>query len=194
MENFDFWAKEWPVIAQAPHLVIPGVVALFGLAWWIAGLWYKQQIETLRERLTLAQEKTAAAQEKAVALTEQIQANASKADLLKSANSTAAAIDQLVYITGVNWQKGKKTPSLSGLGFLDLDVLKERGEDGEINRKYGNTLIGTLRKTYGRGFASGFSDRDRLSDVLHILDVPSLSKLVQDHGAGRLHEIVARKS
>jgi len=66
------------------------------------------------------------------------------------------------------------------------------GQEWRISKKHGNALIGTLRKTYGPVFASGFSDRDKLSDVLHKLDEPSLSKLVQDHDAGRLHEI-ARK-
>ena len=69
---------------------------------------------------------------------------------------------------------------------------RHRDKNGEISKKHGNALIGTLRKTYGPVFASGFSDRDKLSDVLHKLDEPSLSKLVQDHDAGRLHEI-ARK-
>lgn len=66
---------------------------------------------------------------------------------------------------------------------------RHRDKDGEISKKHGNTLVGTLRKTYGPSFASGFSDRDKLSDVLDKLDEPSLSKLVRDHEAGRLHEI-----
>ena len=69
---------------------------------------------------------------------------------------------------------------------------RHRGKDGEISKKHGDTLIGTLRKTYGPSFASGFSDLDELSDVLHKLDEPSLSKPVQDHDAGRLHEITGK--
>ena len=47
-------------------------------------------------------------------------------------------------------------------------------------KKHGNTLIGTLRKTYGPHFAKGCADDDKLSDVLHKLDEPSLSALVED--------------
>jgi uncharacterized protein (DUF2249 family) len=67
---------------------------------------------------------------------------------------------------------------------------RHRNKDGEIGRKHGTTLIGTLRKTYGPAFAPGLSDQDKLSDVLHKLDEPSLSKLVQDHDAGHLHAII----
>ena len=65
----------------------------------IARLRSFQQIETLRERLTVAQEKASAALDKAVALTEQIQSNVGQGDLLKSANSTVAAIDQISLAT-----------------------------------------------------------------------------------------------
>ena len=58
---------------------------------------------------------------------------------------------------------------------------RHRDKNGEISRKHGNTLIGTLRKTHGPDFAEGFNDTDKLSDVLHALDEPSLTKLVKDH-------------
>jgi hypothetical protein len=48
---------------------------------------------------------------------------------------------------------------------------------------------GTLRKTYGVDFAKGCAESDRLSDVLHEMDEPSLSKLVRDHEAGKLEQI-----
>ena len=54
------------------------------------------------------------------------------------------------------------------------------------SKKHGNTLIGTLRKTYGPHFAKGCADDEKLSDVLHKLDEPSLSALVEDHEAGTL--------
>ena len=66
---------------------------------------------------------------------------------------------------------------------------RHRNKDGEISRKHGNTLIRTLRKTYGRDFAPGCADDEKLSDVLHRLDEPSLSKLIRDHEAGKLEEI-----
>ena len=57
---------------------------------------------------------------------------------------------------------------------------RHRDENGEISRKHGNTLISTLRKTYGPGFAPGRSGDDKLKDVLHDLDEPSLSHLIRD--------------
>ena len=63
---------------------------------------------------------------------------------------------------------------------------RHRDKNGEIGRKHGNTEVKTLRKIYGAGFAPGCADNDRLSDVLHKLDEPSLSKLVHDHEHGTL--------
>jgi hypothetical protein len=57
---------------------------------------------------------------------------------------------------------------------------RHRDKNGEISRKHGNTLISTLRQTYGAGFAPGFDGRLKLSDVLHVLDEPSLSQLIRD--------------
>jgi hypothetical protein len=53
-------------------------------------------------------------------------------------------------------------------------------KDGEISRKHGNTLIRTSRKTYGVTFAKNCSDTEKLSDVLHKIDEPSLSSLTSD--------------
>jgi hypothetical protein len=39
-----------------------------------------------------------------------------------------------------------------------------RDKNGEISRKHGYTLIRTLRKTYGPGFAGGCADDAKLSD------------------------------
>ena len=68
-------------------------------------------------------------------------------------------------------------------------INRHRNKDGEISRKHGNTLIRTLRKTYGLTFAKNCSDTERLSDVLHRMDEPSLSKLIADHEWDRLEEI-----
>ena len=57
---------------------------------------------------------------------------------------------------------------------------RHRDKDGEISRKHGNTLIRALRQTYGPVFASGISGEDKLRDVLHRLDEPSLRQLVLD--------------
>jgi hypothetical protein len=70
-----------------------------------------------------------------------------------------------------------------------MSFERHRDKNGEISRKHGNTLVGTLRKTYGVDFAKGCAESDRLSDVLHKMDEPSLSKLVLDHEAGKLERI-----
>ncbi len=63
---------------------------------------------------------------------------------------------------------------------------RHRDKNGEIARKHGNTLVGTLRKIYGPGFASGYAETTKLVDVLHALDEPSLHQLVHRHQDGSL--------
>jgi hypothetical protein len=63
---------------------------------------------------------------------------------------------------------------------------RHRDKAVEISRKHGNTLIGTLRISYGIEFGKGCANGERLSDVLANLDEPSLFKLVRDHEAGML--------
>jgi hypothetical protein len=57
---------------------------------------------------------------------------------------------------------------------------RHRDKNGEISKKHGNTLISTLRQTYGAGFAPGRSGDEKLGDVLHDLDEPSLTHLIHD--------------
>ena len=71
---------------------------------------------------------------------------------------------------------------------------RHRDKNGEISRKHGNTLVRTLRKIYGSGFASGFNDGDKLSTVLRRLDKPSLNQLHRDHDVGALEQKIARHS
>ena len=71
---------------------------------------------------------------------------------------------------------------------------RHRNHDGEISRKHGNTLIHTLRKTYGPRFAPGCADHAKLSDVVRKLDELSLSHLIRDHEAGKLEQICAGNS
>jgi hypothetical protein len=67
---------------------------------------------------------------------------------------------------------------------------RHRDRDGEISKKHGNTLVGTLRKIYGKGFAAGYPDTATLSEVLLQLNETSLSQLRRDHGTGHLeHKI-----
>lgn len=60
---------------------------------------------------------------------------------------------------------------------------RHRDKDGKISAKHGNTLISTLRQTYGANFAKDEPAGAKLSDVLHRLDEPSLRQLIQNvHG------------
>lgn len=63
-----------------------------------------------------------------------------------------------------------------------------RDYDGEIRQKRGDTLIKTLRKTYGEDFAPGIRGDARLDTLRERAGGESLSKLVKDsrsHGGGR---------
>ena len=55
-----------------------------------------------------------------------------------------------------------------------------RDENGEIRQKRGDTLIKTLRKTYGPDFAPGIRSDARLDTLRERSGGESLSKLVKD--------------
>jgi hypothetical protein len=63
---------------------------------------------------------------------------------------------------------------------------RDRDKSSEISQKYGNTLIRTLRLTYGAHFAKDCADDEKLSDALAKLDKPSLARLVRDYNSGIL--------
>jgi hypothetical protein len=71
---------------------------------------------------------------------------------------------------------------------------RHRDKNGEISRKHGNTLVGTLRQMYGADFARTFPETAKLSDVLHQLDEPSLSHLHRDHDGNTLEQRIAQHS
>lgn len=56
---------------------------------------------------------------------------------------------------------------------------RERDQNGRIHGKRGDTEVGTLRKEYGSGFASGFRSDATLRTVLREEGVPSLSQLLK---------------
>ena len=67
---------------------------------------------------------------------------------------------------------------------------RHRNKDSEISGKHGDTVLGTLRKIYGRSFAAGYPDTEKLSDVIPNLNETSLSQLRRDHETGHLaHKI-----
>lgn len=43
---------------------------------------------------------------------------------------------------------------------------RSRDQDGEIRHKRGDTLVGTLRETYGENFASDYRSDTRLDTLL----------------------------
>lgn len=71
---------------------------------------------------------------------------------------------------------------------------RHRDKDGEISKKHGNTLVGTLRKIYGQSFAAGHPETAKLSEVLHKLNETSLSQLRRDHGTGHLEKKITKGS
>jgi hypothetical protein len=71
---------------------------------------------------------------------------------------------------------------------------RHRNRDGEISGKHGNTLVGTLRKIYGQGFAAGYPDNAKLSEVMLQLNETSLSQLRRNHGTDHLEHKIAQAS
>jgi len=56
---------------------------------------------------------------------------------------------------------------------------RHRNENGRIEQKHGNTLVGTLRETYGHGVAPGFRANAKLSTVLRETGEASLRQLLE---------------
>ena len=65
---------------------------------------------------------------------------------------------------------------------------RHRDKTGAIARKYGHTLIRTLRLDYGDDFAPDCPESAKLIDMLDRLDEVSLAKLVTDYEAGELKD------
>jgi hypothetical protein len=56
---------------------------------------------------------------------------------------------------------------------------RHRDKDGTIERKHGNTLVRTLRETYGDGFAPGVREDKTLDNLLRDAGVDSLSEYLK---------------
>jgi len=69
---------------------------------------------------------------------------------------------------------------------------RHRDKNGEIGKKHGNTLVGTLRKIYGPAFAAGQPGNAQLTGVLADLNETSLSQLVHDHKNGKLYSKIKK--
>ena len=76
---------------------------------------------------------------------------------------------------------------------------RHRNKDGEISGKHGNTLVRTLRKVYGQGFAAGYPETAKLSEVMFHLNETSLSQIsdetlisLPDFGKGSLSDLLEK--
>lgn len=58
---------------------------------------------------------------------------------------------------------------------------RHRDKDGDIHRKMGNTLVGTLRETYGSDFAQGRRSDMKLENLLDDVGAKSLSDFLKNH-------------
>jgi len=56
-----------------------------------------------------------------------------------------------------------------------------RDGDGEIRHKRSDTLVGTLRETYGDDFAKGYRSDAKLGTVLKNEQASTLSKLIKKY-------------
>jgi hypothetical protein len=98
------------------------------------------------------------------------------------------------------WQKPKKNPPGCVGGQLVLRLVESLSEGGKImesdldnrsrlrnakvSRKYGSTLVRTLRERYGENFAAGLADTATLREVINRLDAASLNRLQADLDKG----------
>ena len=89
---------------------------------------------------------------------------------------------------------------LSAVGTMESSMSKaghdnrHRNKDGEISGKHGNTLVRTLRKIYGQGFAAGYPETAQLSEVMPQLNETSLSQLRRDYETHHLKHKIAHVS
>jgi hypothetical protein len=56
---------------------------------------------------------------------------------------------------------------------------RHRDENGQIRQKNGNTLVGTLRETYGATFAPGHRSDMRLDTLLRVENASSLTEFLR---------------
>src|SRR5437660_11566928 len=81
----------------------------------------------------------------------------------------------------------------SSMGKPGLDG-RHRNKDREISGKHGNTLVRTLRKVYGQGFAAGYPETAKLSEAMFHLNETSLGQLRRDHETDHLEHTIAQAS
>lgn len=62
---------------------------------------------------------------------------------------------------------------------------RHRDQNGQIDRKHGNTRVDTLRQTYGPGFAPGVPGDTQLQNLLDRAGADSLSQYLRASQKGR---------
>jgi hypothetical protein len=70
----------------------------------------------------------------------------------------------------------------------DLDN-RSRLRNAKVSRKYGNTLVRTLRERCGENFAAGHAGTATLQEVINRLDAASLNRVQGDLEKGQLDEV-----
>src|SRR5437868_6483759 len=63
----------------------------------------------------------------------------------------------------------------------------ERDRETDIGKKYFETTIGDLRKTYGADFAKGCADDEKIPDAVQ--KHPSLRNIIRHHEAKRFEKL-----
>jgi hypothetical protein len=69
---------------------------------------------------------------------------------------------------------------------------RHRDKNDVISSKHGDILVRTLRKIYGQGFAAGYPETAKLSEVLFHLNETSVSQLRRDHETDHLEHKISQ--
>jgi hypothetical protein len=86
------WTYGLAVVAGAPHIVVPMLIAAGGFGWWLRSAIAKGQIKARDERLALAAERVAFAAEREAEVTKQF-------ELLKNKTAAGAPKEELAAIS-----------------------------------------------------------------------------------------------
>jgi hypothetical protein len=68
---------------------------------------------------------------------------------------------------------------------------RHREKNGQIAAEHGETLVSSLRQTYGQQFARDLPGHFKLSEVLHALDDQSLNRLISEHDQLRVRQEIS---
>ncbi len=83
-------------------------------------------------------------------------------------------------------------PATTGEQHEQTRARHHRDKNGVISSKHGDILVRTLRKIYGQGFAAGYPETAKLSEVLLQLNETSISQLRRDHETDHLEHKISQ--